>query len=210
MRKLAKDIPHRQRFVAQITMFKYRKGVCKNQFQKQVHAYYYSIMEIKAEQITQKLFSPYGDLISTRSDVTPSKANLGYADRFNHLTHLRNLRGEKAEANLCLFSCQPMVKGKTFKITLLERHSQSSQVFIPMSGVKRYLVIVALGATPDLKTLKAFLVSGEQGISYHPGVWHHPLVAMDQISNFACLVWENATSEDCDEVNLQTPIDITF
>ena len=34
-----------------------------------------------------------------------------------------------------------------FDFKLLERHARSTQMFIPMNGVARYLVIVALGVS---------------------------------------------------------------
>jgi ureidoglycolate lyase len=32
--------------------------------------------------------------------------------------------------------------------------------------------------------LKAFLATGSQGINYHRGVWHHPLLVLEDESDF--------------------------
>ena len=56
---------------------------------------------------------------------------------------------------------------------------------------------------PDLSTLKAFHAKTTQGISYHPGVWHHPMVALGSVpTSFACVVSESkeAPELNCDEV----------
>jgi len=78
-------------------------------------------------------------------------------------------------------------------------------------GSSRYLVIVALGQDrPDPSTVRAFLSSTSQGITYYPGVWHHPLIALDQVTDFACVVWENGTSEDCEVRSMDPVIPVQF
>ncbi len=166
-----------------------------------------------AAPLTQADYRAYGDVVAARADVTPRPANLGFAQRYDLLSELRNARGAAAAPNLCVFRCEPMVTpgGARFDVKLLERHAHSTQVFVPMGGVRRYLVIVALGgAAPDLATLKAFLATGNQGISYHPAVWHHPLVALDGPSDFASLVWEDGGAGDCEVLRLEAPITVRF
>ena len=86
-----------------------------------------------------------------------------------------------------------------FRLALLEKHPGSTQVFIPMNA-RRYLVAVALGdEAPDLATLRVFSATGKQGISYRPGVWHHPLFNLDEEADFTCLVFEDDTPGDCVE-----------
>ena len=61
-------------------------------------------------------------------------------------------------------------------------------------GGKRYVVIVALGLDePDMSTLKAFMASGTDAISYHPGVWHHPLLCLDQALALVFLLVKSST-----------------
>lgn len=66
----------------------------------------------------------------------------------------------------------------------LERHPMSSQLFMPLVG-RRFGVVVALGdAAPDPTTLRAFVTNGRQGVNYAPGTWHHPAIALDDITEF--------------------------
>jgi len=54
---------------------------------------------------------------------------------------------------------------------------------------------------PSLATLRAFMASSaSQGISYHPNVWHHPLIALGTgKQDFACVVHETGVAEvDCE------------
>jgi ureidoglycolate lyase len=84
-------------------------------------------------------------------------------------------------------------------LLMLEKHPGSTQAFVPMNA-SRYLVVVALGGdAPDLSTLRAFVASAAEAISYRPGVWHHPMIALDRVTDFACLVWEDGTTEDAVE-----------
>lgn len=72
---------------------------------------------------------------------------------------------------------------ETIKIDILERHPYSSQAFMPMGGsdAPSYLVVVASAladGTPDLDSVKAVLVRGDQGISYAANTWHAPMATL--------------------------------
>lgn len=160
---------------------------------------------IEAVALSAKAFLPYGELISAGSGASGVAANMGTARRFNRLVELRNLRPGRAKPNLCLYRCRP-AKSFPFRVKLLERHEFSTQVFIPMGGARRYLVVVATGGNaPELKTLRAFVAGPAQGIGYRPGTWHHPLIALDAVTDFACLVYEDGGAGDCEIRKLAAP-----
>src|SRR5262245_23979830 len=101
------------------------------------------MVRIQAVPLTQESYRAYGDVIAARKDIVPRAANGGTAQRYDFLGKLENLREEKAEPNLCLFHCDPLLGAKNteFKIRLLERHLYSTQAFMPMNA-DRFLVIV--------------------------------------------------------------------
>jgi ureidoglycolate lyase len=69
-------------------------------------------------------------------------------------------------------------------------------------NARRYLVVVAEGNdSPDLATLSAFIAEGTQAIAYHPGIWHHPMIALDAAIDFVCVVFDDGTADDCVEAN---------
>jgi len=157
------------------------------------------------EILDQKSYGAYGDVLGRRTDIAPVAANSQTAQRWNFLAKYQRLNAA-SQSNLCLFDVQAQVKkGQTnFEVKLLERHNFSTQAFVPMSE-QRFLVLVARGAAePDLSTLRAFVTNGQQGVTYHPGVWHHPLVAMDVQSQFFCLIDEELSSKDCDIFHLKS------
>jgi ureidoglycolate lyase len=159
----------------------------------------------RVEPLTPEAYLPYGRvLMANREDLTPRPANQGTALRYDHQCPLVDLRPGRSRANLTVFRCQPRTQ-EPFALRLLERHPLSTQVFVPMNA-GRYLVIVALGGErPEAPSLRAFLAHGTQGVSYHPGVWHHPMIALDAVTDFACLVWEDGSDADCDLVHDPIP-----
>lgn len=159
-------------------------------------------MPIVARPLTPDAYAPYGEVIAASPRGEPGKpANQGTARRYDRVASIENLRPSGATLNVSVFRCAPR-QASPLRVELLEKHPGSTQVFIPMNA-RRYLVVVARGdARPDLSTLAAFVASGAQGISYFPGVWHHPMIALDGSIDFTCLVWEDGSEGDCVEVSL--------
>jgi len=159
-------------------------------------------MPLRCSPLTPGAYAPYGHVIMASPRGEPgTPANQGTARRFDHLAALDDLRPGRAALNVSVFRCAPRPAGPLV-VALLERHPASSQIFVPMNAA-RYLVVVALGEgdRPDLSTLAAFVASGTQGVSYLPGVWHHPMIALDHEIDFACLAWEDGTPGDCEVVS---------
>ena len=165
-------------------------------------------MDLVAASLDRNHYRPYGDVIAADAAATGASANAGTARRFDRLGTVENRR-PGATPNLCVFRATPAA-ANPFPVKMLERHMHSTQVFIPMGDTARYLVVVCLGGdAPDLATLKAFVVNGAQGISYRPGVWHHPLIALERTTDFACLVYEDGSVGDCQERAI-APIQVAY
>lgn len=160
---------------------------------------------IRVEPLNARAYAPYGDVVSAeRDDVSAHEANLGTAARRNFLTEMVSHR-PAARLNVASFRCAPRSL-EDLGIAMLEKHPASTQMFIPMNA-RRYLVVVAQGdEAPALSTLRAFVARGHQGITYHPGIWHHPMIALDAPTDFTCLVWEDGTAGDCLTAELPTPV----
>jgi ureidoglycolate lyase len=158
-------------------------------------------VRIKSRPLTREAYAAFGEVIAAGGDGEGSAANQGTARRFDLLARLENLRAG-ASANVCVFRSTPWTE-RPVPIRLLEKHPSSTQAFVPMNAT-RFLVVVATGGSrPDPATLAAFVATGIQGITYRPGVWHHPLIALDEVTDFACVVWEDGSEDDCETVRLE-------
>lgn len=155
------------------------------------------MITVRPEVLTREAFAPFGDVVSAGLG-TGASANQGTAVRFDWAAKLESDR-PGARPNLAVFRSTPVPL--PFRVRLLERHPRSSQAFLPLV-CRSFLVIVAgadPGGAPELATLRAFRCRPGQGINYHRGVWHHPILALEAPAEFAMLAWEDGTAEDCVE-----------
>jgi ureidoglycolate lyase len=154
-------------------------------------------VRIVCQPLTPDAYAPYGEVVMASPRGEPGRpTNQGTARRFGKLASIDDLRPGRAALDVSVFRCQPRPAG-LFEVAVLEKHPASTQVFVPMNA-RRYLALVALGGDrPDLATLAAFVASGTQGVSYRPGVWHHPMIALDGEIDFACFAWEVGGEGDC-------------
>lgn len=163
-------------------------------------------MTVKAEPLSPENFSPFGDVVSAGLKAG-SAANQGTAIRFDWCAELVNKR-TGARPNLAVFRSTPLEL--PVEIKLLERHPENTQAFIPML-VSRFLIVAApnlASGDPDVRSLRAFLCLPGQGINYRAGVWHHPIIALDQPAEFAMLAWEDGSPRDCEEHYLAESLQI--
>ena len=157
-------------------------------------------MEIIPQPLTAEAFAPFGEVI----DV-PNEAGRTYYEEA-----LGNLRSNARPSLSMTFRAE--TTGRPVKAEMLERHGFSSQTFVPVD-VDRWLIVVAPHARqggPDIAQVRAFIANGRQGVTYKPGVWHHPIIALERETDFACLVWEDGSSLDCEVADLPEPAQVSL
>lgn len=158
---------------------------------------------IDVQPLTREAFGPFGDVITTDgADHFP--INDGTAERFHDLAEIQCL-GEGAWPVVSIIRSQPC--GLPADAQFLERHPFGSQAFIPLSG-RPYIVIVAPASDSiDVAAIRAFRADENQGVNYHAGVWHHPLIVLDRASDF--LVIDRAgPGDNCDTRTLPEPVHV--
>ncbi|WP_109483312.1 ureidoglycolate lyase [Paraburkholderia sp. C35] len=131
------------------------------------------------EPLTREAFAPFGDVIELEG-AKQIPINLGTTIRYHDLANV-DVTDEGGRTLVNLFRGQPRVL--PFEIKMMERHPLGSQAFIPLND-KPYLVVVAPGGELDESKIRAFVTSGWQGVNYAKGVWHHPLLALGEVTDF--------------------------
>lgn len=139
--------------------------------------------QIACRPLTPQNFSSFGLVIDT-AGVVPETINEGTSERYSDLAAL-DLNTDAAKPKMSIYVSR--ARRFPLQIAKLERHFQSSQVFIPL-GMQRFALVVALGGdTPDPASMTAFLTSPGQSICLHRGIWHHSLLALGDGDRFAVI-----------------------
>jgi len=152
--------------------------------------------QVPIQPLTREAFRPYGDVLQV-GDTRHYTINQGWAERYADMAALDLLEGEgKPNIGIVRAKARPM----PLKVLLMERHPMSSQMFIPLAQ-RPFLVVVARpGDRPE--KLVAFKTAAGQGVNYGRGVWHHPLIALDQSTDFL-VVDRHGKEVNCDEISLE-------
>lgn len=131
------------------------------------------------QPLTKAAFAPFGDVVEA-DPATMRLINGGTTERFHALARPQAL-GEAAEVIINLFRGQP--RKLPYTVDMVERHPFGSQSFHPLQD-RPWLVIVAedQGGRPGVPHV--FMATGKQGINYRANIWHHPLMALEEISDF--------------------------
>ncbi|CAN6669375.1 ureidoglycolate lyase [Trichomonascus vanleenenianus] len=191
---------------------------------------------IRAKPLTPEAFAPYGGVISSKHQMQTMEvlsANYGTAKKLFKVTPVINNfancpSGKPSSGNFNMFRCSPPnhlltynadgIKNNTkYHSTVLERHPFSTQTFLPMGrdkNAKAYIVIVAKNrpdGLPDINSLEAFVANGDQAVTYGPGTWHAPMVAIGETVDFGVFIHENGQAEeDCQETYFKPGFTIQF
>ena len=155
---------------------------------------------MKIEKLTREAFMSFGDVIE-RAGAELININQNFAQRFNDLAYI-DVQQEGGSVNISLAAAIP--RPQPIAITMMERHPLGSQIFHPLQSMP-WLVLVC--AEPNnLATFRLFQASGEQGINYARGTWHHPLLVLQPQQFF--IVDRQGPGVNLEEVGLASPFHI--
>jgi len=155
------------------------------------------------EPLTRAAFAPFGDVIELEG-AKQIPINLGTTIRYHDLAHV-DVTDEGGRTLVNLFRGQP--RALPFEVKMLEQHPLGSQAFVPLND-KPYLVVVAPAGELDPSRIRAFVTSGWQGVNYAKGVWHHPLIALGEVSDFI-VVDRGGEGLNLNEQDLAEPVWLT-
>jgi ureidoglycolate lyase len=148
---------------------------------------------LEPEPLTADAFAGFGDVVQTGEAY--ELINRGMARQFADLAMI-DVAADGGSPRVSIYRARPHELPLT--IAMLERHPLSSQFFMPLHGEPFLIVVAPAGENPDASAMRAFVTNGRQGINYHRGTWHHPLIAVRDQSEF--LVVDRAgCGRNCDE-----------
>ena len=156
---------------------------------------------VTARPITPEGFAPFGDVISTAG---------GNDEMMNdaRFTRYRDLAGVDVAGRAALSIIRSrQATPLPYEFELLERHPLGSQAFIPLARAVFVVVVAPRGDVVDIDRVRAFVTDGSQGVNYARGVWHMPLIALEEGQEF--LVVDRAAGEDgvnYEELRLDAPV----
>lgn len=163
------------------------------------------MITLKPEPLTRAGFAPFGDVIET-AGAGHYPINEGTTERFHDLSHV-DVAEDGGRPLINIFRGQP--RELPLAIRLMERHPLGSQAFIPI-GPNGWLAVVApAGDPPGPGDLRAFLAAPWQGVNYHRGVWHHPLIALHAVSDFI-VVDRGGGGDNCEEFHFPEGVEVTL
>ncbi len=147
--------------------------------------------DLAVEPLTRSAFADFGDVIEL-DGAHHYPINGGTCERYHDLA-----RVDVGDGRALINVFRGQARAFPIPITMLERHPLGSQAFVPLSE-RDYLVVVAPAGDLDPSRMRAFLARARQGVNYAKGVWHHPLLALDVVSDFL-VVDRGGTGNNCDE-----------
>ena len=150
---------------------------------------------IKPLPVTAERFSKDGAVIHSSSAWTGA-TNEARRGRFHDLAKI-DVESAGGRTAISIARCKAAT---TFphRFDMVERHPLGSQAFIPLSPFSFIVVVAPAGEAVDPADLRAFVTNGRQGINYHRGVWHMPMIAMEAGQEFL-IVDRLPARDNCEE-----------
>jgi len=153
------------------------------------------MITLTPKPLTRAAFAPYGDVIE-KDGADHFPINNGTTERYHDLALVDVTGGKNGRVLISICHAQPLIY--PLDIQFVERHPLGSQAFIPTNNQPFYLIVGIAGDDIKPETLKAFITNGKQGVNYHKGVWHHPIMAQGSACDFI-VVDRGGDGDNCEE-----------
>jgi ureidoglycolate lyase len=154
---------------------------------------------LTVELLTREAFAPFGGVIEL-DHAQHFAINDGTAERYHDLANV-DVCEHGGRPLISVFRGQP--RRLPFEVKMLERHPLGSQAFIPIDK-RPYVVVVAQERELHPEKLRTFITRGWQGVNYAKGIWHHPLIALEEVTDFL-VVDRGGKGDNLEEWTLSCP-----
>ena len=153
--------------------------------------------------LTAERFAPYGDVIAAGSGERGAM-NAARFERFDDLADIDVDRTGGAHVAISIARCRTAT-ALPYRFDMVERHPLGSQAFVPLGGFRFIVVVAPPGESVEADELAAVATDGRQGLNYHRGTWHMPLIALEAGQEFL-IVDRAGGGANCEERVLAEPV----
>lgn len=160
------------------------------------------MIELRCEPINAGNFAPFGKVMTT-DGAELRLINGGTTERF-HALATADTETEDGRTIVSLFRGQP--RKLPYQVGMMERHPLGSQAFFPLSD-REWIAVVAPDENGRPGQPRAFLVPGDIGLQYGRNVWHHPLIALGDVSDFL-VVDRDGPGSNLEEADYPAPYNL--
>lgn len=161
---------------------------------------------LRPSPLTAERFAPFGNVVEAAASTHAAMNELRF-ERFDNLVDVDIDASRHGRVGVSIARCR-MPTRLPYRIEMVERHPLGSQAFIPL---QRFVFIVVVGPTGEsieAEDLRAFISNGRQGVNYHKGVWHMPLIALEAGHDFL-VIDRIGDGANCDQVYLSDTVTLT-
>lgn len=155
---------------------------------------------LHAVPVTPERFAPFGDVIQP-SAASRATTNDTRFERFDALAEI-DADGRRPTISIVRFRVPAILP---HRFDMVERHPLGSQAFVPLSQFVFFVVVAPAGESVEAADLQAFVTNGRQGINYRRGVWHMPMIALEEGQQFL-IVDRGVDGDNCEQHYLSEPV----
>jgi len=148
------------------------------------------------QPLTAAAFAEFGEVIESQGHV-PIMINDGTTARYHALAQVQV--DAQGGGLISLFDAQPL--NLPLALQRMERHPLGSQAFIPLEHRPFVIVVATRGDTVAVENLRAFITNGQQGVNYYRNVWHHAVIALDELTRFL-VVDRGGPGDNCEFIDI--------
>lgn len=160
---------------------------------------------IRPSPLDPPRFAAFGHV--ARKDEAPARALRGGQVLLTRTEAAFRHDARAGRHSLDFYEVQP--ERGPFQALQAERHPHSAQMFVPMRA-EAFLVIVWEGDPREGARPRAFVGGPEDVVIYHPGQWHHGIVALGVPALFASTMWRMAGGTDTEFAPLAQPLAVAL
>ena len=163
-------------------------------------------MEIKVKYPTPENFAKFGTIVVPSFKESPAT----FSENHNYWHNVADISGLKGEGTVGYLEIER--KNRKFYLEKMERHQETLEAFIPMSGAGIFCLapVSPDRDVPDINSIEAFYIDGSSSFFLAPGVWHWLPFALTPQIKFTLLLKKTTVEKDLEIVDLPKKLDIVL